>query len=307
MRVHVCIAHYTEERTQPEDNPIGNGSLAPGSRFHRTLALSRCLHGLLGTQRHPEMVLLDIHQRRFDHFPAGHTPLEVSISIGTDGVHRLDDVLQHFGSQVDVLTLKTTDPRNLGLACRDHLIANRAGADLLMYLEDDLVIHDPAFFDKQHWFLEKTGHHYCLMPHRYEVVHAAGMHQVLVDGPLDPDFLNPFQTPQRHTAKGLYQGRQQVCFDLADNPHSGCFVISARQADALSRQELPTDGFVGSLETAATYTVLQHYPVMKPSLENWQFLQIEHAHHSFSGYLNTFPHQVLSIPDGPSTAEQGAP
>ena len=64
-----------------------------------------------------------------------------------------------------------------------------------------------------------------------------------------------------------------MSFDLASNPHSGCFVVSATQADELSQQPLPREGFVGPLETAATLTVLHRYPVMKPSLEHWRFLQ----------------------------------
>jgi hypothetical protein len=48
---------------------------------------------------------------------------------------------------------------------------------------------------------------------------------------------------------------------------------------------------VGPLETAATLTVLHRYPVMKPSLECWKFLRVEHGHPSFLHYINTLPHQ----------------
>ena len=292
MRVHVCIPHFAREEVDPDANPQGYGSLRAGGQFERALALNRCLHSLLGLQRQAELTVLNIHQKRIDHAPSQLPPLELQISVCTDGEHQLNQVLDLFGPRIEIVRLPPDDPRKLPLACRDHLIANRAGADLLMYLEDDLVIHDPAFFDKQHWFLNKTGHRFALMPHRYEPVHQAGLHQLLVDGPLSPEFIGRFMTPQPNAAKGLYGGREAVSFDLASNPHSGCFVVSATQADELSQQPLPREGFVGPLETAATLTVLHRYPVMKPSLEHWRFLQVEHGHPSFRSYLNTLPHQA---------------
>ena len=292
MRVHVCIPHFAREEADPAANPQGYGSLRAGSQFQRALALNRCLHSLLGLQRQAELTVLNIHQKRIDHLPAHQSPLELQISVCTDGKHQLDQVLDLFGPRIKVVRLEPNTPRELPLACRDHLIANRAGADLLMYMEDDLVIHDPAFFDKQHWFLNKTDHRFTLMPHRYEPVHQAGLHQLLVDGPLSPEFIGRFMQPQANAAKGVYGGKDAVNFDLTSNPHSGCFVVSAQQAEELSRQPLPREGFVGPLETAATLTVLHRYPVMKPSLEHWQFLQVEHGHPSFRSYLNTLPHQA---------------
>ena len=293
MRVHVCIPHYAREQSETAANPHGYGSLRAGAQFQRSLALSRCLHGLLSLQRQAEMTVLNIDKKQIDHFPANQSSLELKITVCSDGEHQLGEVLDLFANRIERLELQLDDPRKLPLACRDHLIQQRAGADLLMYLEDDLVIHDPAFFDKQHWFLTKTEHRFCLMPHRYEPVHQGPIHQLLVDGPLSPQFVGRFMQPQRDAAHGLYGGHEKVHFDLTDNPHSGCFVVSAGQADELSQQDLPREGFVGPLETAATLTVLHRYPVMKPSLEHWRFLQLEHAHPSFRGYLNSFPHQAL--------------
>ncbi len=295
MRVHVCIPHYAREQSEDAANPHSYGSLRVGSNFKRSLALSRCLHGLLGLQRQAEMTLLNIQHKCIDHFPANQSSLELKISLCSDGEHQLNDVLDLFGKKIERVELQPDDPRQLPLACRDHLINNPSGADLLMYLEDDLVIHDPSFFDKQRWFLDKTEHRFCLMPHRYEPVHQGAINQLLVDGPLSTEFIKRFMQPKRNAAKGLYGGDQQVHFDLTNNPHSGCFVVSAQQAKELSQEELPREGFVGPLETAATLTVLHRYPVMKPSLEHWQFLQLEHAHPSFLGYLNSFPHQALPV------------
>ena len=56
------------------------------------------------------------------------------------------------------------------------------------------------------------------------------------------------------------------------------------------QQPLPNDGFVSPLETAATLTVLQHFPVLKPAAPHQGFLAVEHGHPSFLSYLQTFPH-----------------
>ena len=221
-----------------------------------------------GLQRQAEMTVLNIH-------PDDRPCSSQSASTGTadqrcsDGEHQLDQVLDQFRSRIETIHLQPNNARELPLACRDHLIANRAGADLLMYLEDDLVIHDPAFFDKQHWFLEKTDHRFCLMPHRYEPVHQAGIHQLLVDGPLNPQFIGQFMQPQQHAAQGVFRGQEAVNFDLVATPIR-VFVVSAKQAEELSEQPLPREGFVGPLETAAT-TVLHRYPVMKPSRNTGAF------------------------------------
>ena len=293
MRVHVCIPHYALGENDPIDNPEGYGSLRARDQFQRALALNRCLNGLLGLKRLEEIAILNIHHKRIDHVEANLSPLELKISVCTDGEHQLDQVLDLFDSRIETVRLQPDTPRELPLACRDHLIANRGEADLLMYLEDDLVIHDHDFFDKHHWFLEKTDHCFCLMPHRFERVNQPKIHQLLVDGPLDPQYLGQFMQPRANAARGVYRGRETVNFDLASNPHSGCFVVSAKQAEELSRQPLPQRGFIGPLETAATLTVLHRYPVMKPSLEHWDFLVVEHGHPSFRKYLNTFPHQAL--------------
>ena len=291
MRVHVCIPHYSPKQSDAPANPHGYGSLRSGDQFQRALALNRCLHGLLALQRLAEIAVLNIHHTRIDHTQSYLPPLKLKISVCTDGEHKLDQVLNLFESRVEVVRLQPETPRELPLACRDYLIANRTQADLLMYLEDDLVIHDPAFFDKQRWFLDKTDHSFCLMPHRYELVNQPEIHQLLVDGPINPQYLGQFMEPRINAAKGLYGGQEMVIFDLASNPHSGCFVVSDQQAKELSKQPLPRKGFIGPLETAATLTVLHRYPVMKPSLENWKFLQLEHGHPSFRSYINKFPHR----------------
>ncbi len=291
MRVQVCIPHYFREHANPGDNPNGYGSLRSGARLQRSIALSRCITGLLNLQRAAETCQLNISKKRIDHLTNGAAPLEIKITICTNGENRLEDVLDLYQNRIEVVTLAMDNPRELPLACRDHLIHNHSEADLFSYMEDDIVIHDPLFFDKLIWFHEKTNHNFCLMPHRYERIDIGSMETLMVDGPLSADFIGQFTQPQTNVAHGQFRGKETVSFDIADNPHSGTFFLSQTQATLLRGSELPREGFVGPLETAATLTVLHRFPVMKPSRECWQFLRVEHGHASFLHYIKKLPHQ----------------
>ena len=286
MRVNICIPHFINENVKPSDNPNGYGSLREGATFNRTLAMGRCISSLLNLQRSGKTAQLNMAQR-IDFWTNARSKLEIKITIVTDGHHRLDGLLEYFGSQVQVLDVELDDPRLLPLACRDHLIETGEGADLLAYLEDDLIINDPEFFDKQYWFLKKQAIVFALCHIDMNAVEVRNR-QLLVDGPLTPSFIKNLQ-PQPNAAQGAYNGVEAVSFDITDNPHSGMFVISGSQATTLRNRKLPRSGFIGPLETAATLTVLQNFPVMKTSLKNWTFLRVEHGHPSFLHYFNKFP------------------
>ena len=119
MRVHVCIPHFAREEVDPDANPQGYGSLRAGGQFERALALNRCLHSLLGLQRQAELTVLNIHQKRIDHVPSQLPPLELQISVCTDGEHQLDQVriCSARGSRSSGCSrTRTSCP-----ACRDHL------------------------------------------------------------------------------------------------------------------------------------------------------------------------------------------
>ena len=157
-------------------------------------------------------------------------------------------------------------------------------------MEDDIVISDPLFLDKQLWFLERTNHRAVLMPHRFEPHPRDPEARLLVDGPLPDSLITPFYVPKTDIASGRFRtDLEPVSFDQSANPHSGCFVVDAEQIRHLRRQKLPKDGFVTPLETAATLTVLQHFLTLKPSEGHQRFLMVEHGHPSFLPCLDTFP------------------
>ncbi|QVV67088.1 hypothetical protein [Synechococcus sp. LA31] len=294
MRVQVCIPHYFREHTDPGDNPNGYGSLRSGAKLQRSIALARCITALLDLQRKQETCLLNINQKSIEHWQNKEEQLEISIHVFTDGINRLQDTLDIYKNNITISDKQLKNPRELPLECRDYLIKNETDADLLFYMEDDIIINDRLFFDKQKWFIHNTSHNCSLMPHRYERIDQGSLETLIVDGSLRPDFINRFTNPQKNAANGQFRGSDFVCFDIADNPHSGTFCVSRDQAEKLRDLSLPREGFVGPLETAATLTVLKFFPVMKPSIQYWKFLSVEHGHPSFLPLIKTLPHQAAS-------------
>ena len=154
-------------------------------------------------------------------------------------------------------------------------------------MEDDLVIHDSLFAEKILWMAQRSDHQCVLLPHRYELTRRLDLApRLLIDGAIDNEEIKDWHRPSAGIATGVFRGQQGLRFDCPSNPHSGCFGISRPQLLVLRERELPRDGFVGPLETAATYTVGCAFLLLKPALVNRRFLMIEHAHPSYLGYLN---------------------
>lgn len=298
LRVRVAIPHFFQER--PGESPYGSSH--HGARAARSLALGRCLSALLDLQRGARDLRLHISGRRIEHLPAQppagavlDRPVELQIALCTDGEHQLNEVLELFAGRIEVHSLAVDDPRTLALRTRDRLIQEGEIADLTLYLEDDLVIADPLFLDKQAWFLAQTESRMVLMPHRYERVDRGGAGVLLIDGPLRDDVLQRFRAPTADRVIGSFASGPPIHFEVPSNPHAGCFCLSRPQVERLRDLPLAQEGFIGPLETAATLTVLQHLEVLKPALPHWRFLAVEHAHAAFVGYLERFPIGPLSL------------
>ncbi len=302
LQVRVVMPHYFRER--PEGN--GYGSSRRGQRLARGLALGRALSGLIALQRSERDLVLNIDRRWLDPTPpaqmAGRMlpPLRLELNVFTHDGQALEEILALFGGQLRLHAVELEDPRTLALAARDFLIQADPPADLNLYLEDDLVINDPLFLDKQLWFLERCSHQAVLMPHRQETIPGRDGKRLLVDGPLRDAFIGRFTRPQPAIARGRFWTGEEVSFDRTANPHSGLFCLSRPQLERLRATTLPTEGFIGPLETAATLTVLRHFSVMKPSLADRHFLRVEHGHPSFTSYASQW-----SIADTESVREAG--
>jgi len=294
VRVRAAIPHFFRESA--EGSSYGSGR--SGQRLARCIALARCLSSLMALRRSSGDAVLNIGARSIAQWPAHHDGLQragaidIELHLFTDGHHLLHEVVEMFHGRLQHHPVELENPRLLPIHARNWLLQQQPNADLSVYLEDDLVISDPLFLDKQLWFLQRTEHKGVLMPHRVEPVPAGPECQLLVDGPLEPVFIQRFCQPTEDAAQGRFDPTGPLIhFDVTSNPHSGSFVLGAPQVEHLRPLKLPSDGFVSPLETAATLTVLAHFPVFKPSKGQQRFLQIEHGHPSFLGLLNSLPRE----------------
>lgn len=294
LSICIGIPHFFREL----QGGSGYGSGRPGQQLARSIALGRCLSSLLALRRTLDDAVLHIGDQCIEHWGSQANRLqrlsaiEVEIHVFTDGTNRLGPVLDLYSDRIQVHNVTLENPRHLPLAARNWLIQNWSGADLTLYLEDDLIISDTLFTDKLHWFLQRTEQRFVLMPHRLEPSAVGAQANLIVDGPLSPAFINRFCTPQQNFLRGRFDpDGEEIAFDITNNPHSGCFALGADQVKHLQEQTLADDGFVGPLETAATLTVLAHFPVLKPAPPYQRFLTIEHGHPSFLSYLQQFPHR----------------
>jgi hypothetical protein len=289
ITVRAVIPHYfAESDGSVRKIGAGFGSRQPGGRLARCIAFSRCLHGLLNLRRSVQDLQLDLRTAASDSTPPALDSFELKLEVVVV-VHQDDcllEVIAPLVPQVKVLRRELDDPRQLGLEARDWLISHPSPADLNLYMEDDLVIHDPLFVEKILWMAFRSNHQCVLLPHRYELTRRLDLPaRLLIDGPINHDDLAAWHCPSKSIATGNFRGQQGLQFDCPSNPHSGCFGISRQQLLVLRECELPYDGFVGPLETAATYTVGCAFLLLKPALENRSFLMVEHGHPSFLGYL----------------------
>ncbi|WP_155724871.1 hypothetical protein [Prochlorococcus marinus] len=293
LRLRVVIPHFFREGAS--EGIGGYGSGRRGNRLPRSLALARCLGSVLGLNRAPEDWILNMAEQHLERTPVakavGLSGVQVDLHLFVTGQDWLEDVVDVFAGRLQVHQLELEDPRQLPLRAARALIDHANPTDLSLYLEDDLVIQDSLYVDKQWWFTERTQHRFVLMPHRREPTVANAPQQLFVDGPIKAlgQESAVWASDEEEVASGQFWDGQQVIFVRALNPHSGSFCLSEQQLTQLRSLPWPPAQFVGPLETAATGTVLNVYPVLKPSWSNRRFLMLEHSNPSFLSALDQLP------------------
>jgi hypothetical protein len=293
LRLRVAIPHFFREGASEASGGYGSGRRS--NRLPRSLSLARCLGSVLGLNRARHDWILNIAERQLELTPApalaGLPSLQVEMHLFVCGEHWLREVVELFEPRLVLHQLELADPMQLPLAAVRQLLDMAPPADLQLYLEDDLVVQDLRYADKLAWFHHRTAHRFVLMPHRMEPSVANAPQRLFVDGPIksvrqgEPVWASEEQV----VACGRFWDGQEISFMAASNPHSGSFCLSEPQLEQLRTAPWPPAPFVGPLETAATGTVLGHFPVLKPSWACRDFLTLEHGNPSFLRLLGELP------------------
>ena len=293
LRLRVVIPHFFCEGAS--DGSGGYGSGRRGNRLPRGLALARCLGSVLGLNRASQDWILNIAEQQLELSPLpslrGLPGLQVELHLFVCGDQQLQEVVDLYAPRLQLHRLELDDPRQLPLEAVRQLLEMPEPADLSLYLEDDLVISDSRYADKLAWFHQSTEHRFVLMPHRREQTVANAPQRLFVDGPIkqQSDPRSVWASDEAVVAQGRFWDGESLDFIRAANPHSGSFCVSAPQLMQMRGAPWPPEPFIGPLETAATGTVLGHFPVLKPSWACRDFLTIEHGNPSFLRLLGALP------------------
>jgi hypothetical protein len=252
MRILFAIPHFFDAK--------GNqryGSTGP-NQGARIRAFSACLGAL-------RELFAPVHQ--------------IEIVVCTTGDHHfLDQVpdrrnwYTHHRTQVE--------PMLLEFECQAVLGQRRGEFDYYCFLEDDLIVHDTAFFDKLTAFTRLATPARLLMPNRYEEGYGV---KCYLDRELHPAILVRLSaTIKSRLATGMEPlfRMDSVQFCRASNPHSACYFLSAEQMEHWAQQPYFLDrdtSFVGPLESAATLGVMRAFDVFKPAPANLDYLAVQHS------------------------------
>lgn len=275
MRILFTIAHFY--------NPSGDGKHAsqrndPQPRLNALTACVTSLQALYGKSQ------CMIHIGECATIPANQAQShEIDIVIcTTQGYHLLPQLPVQPRSFMHHAT--KCEPLLLGFECQAVLRACLDKYDYFCYLEDDLILHDPWFFNKLNWFTRHGGSGNLLQPNRYEVSPQGAVFKSYIDGDLTASATAKFQNVEEQPQLVGKIMEQPISFERALNPHSGCYFLNAEQMAYWTKQSHFLDrdtSFVGPLESAATLGIMRTFRVYKSTSAHANFLEIQHFGASF--------------------------
>jgi len=291
MKIKVCIPHYFGD-TQPKNTRLKSfyGSFS-GNLAKKSKALDKCLCSLIHSVVENNDVLIN---NRIDFSQVNFAPKfrdsfdfirdqekkenhNISISVITDGKNVCKSVLDKYKNFIDVVEVNIDDSMNLVFEAREYLLKQQ-DYDLYFYCEDDIGVYDKEYFDKIDWFAKQTNNNGVLMPNRYESICSLEFEKLYVDGPIYEQFLDKYAKIVDNAIQLNYQN-EFIIFDQPSNTHSGTFCLTKKQRDHIIECGIERNsGFISSLESAGTLTVMQFFQIYKTNFKYRKFLEVEHLY-----------------------------
>jgi hypothetical protein len=271
MRLLVTIAHYCKQ-ADDASNPHKLGSLrAPLSRIAAFNAQLVSLHRYFGPRR--LSVVPDDPQGRS---AKNDDVLDIVVMTAREA-----NLLKWIGIDASSYSVEYFDGPPMMLPFEaQRIMRERAGQyDFYAYLEDDLIIDDPAFISKIAWFAGEFGPRTLLMPIRYEIASTGTPAKVSISVRLTDESSRPYHRPDlAPVLRGRWNGTKHS-FRIPNNPHAGCYVLTDEQLRLWVKQSTFYDrdtSWIGPLESAATYAPGKVFGLYMPAEPDPWFLQIEH-------------------------------
>ena len=178
---------------------------------------------------------------------------------------------------LQIIEVEVEDKMNIPMMATEDLLKNAEGYDLVCYLEDDITIEDPDFFQKLKCMHRDIPNEYALLPHRCEYMDELG--EVMLSGDPDGGRKDLFWDTKEKIYYKWPTGT--ITFYRATNPHSGCFFLSKEQVKMVVKywegiNWKSSFRLSGPLEQAASGRLLNVLKVMKPIPEDYKFFKVMH-------------------------------
>jgi hypothetical protein len=271
MRILVMIAHYFKQSSKSSWQVGLGSSSSPLPKVAALNAQIIALHRYFGARR------LSLNPDDPQGRSAGR-PDTLDIVVMTK---RDTNLLEWIGIDPATYAVDYFDgsPRMLPFEAQRIMRDRVDQYDLYAYMEDDLIVDDPAFFAKIAWFAREFGPRALLLPIRYEMASTGTPAKVSLSLPISKKLRAPFQRSEfAPVVTGRWNGAEQT-FRLPHNPHAGCYVLTNDQLRLWIDE--PTfydcDGsWVTPLESAATFAPGKVFGLYMPAEPDPWFLQIEH-------------------------------
>ncbi|NVO13809.1 MAG: hypothetical protein HXX10_07215 [Rhodoplanes sp.] len=270
MRILVVIAHYFKHDSSADlTSGLGSGR-APFAKIAALNAQLVALHRYFG----PRRASLDPDDPQGRGKPADR--LDIVVVTKRDA-----NLVDFIGLDASAYTVEHAEVEPMMLAFEaQRIMRERAGGyDLYAYMEDDLIVDDPAFFDKIAWFAQTFGPQAMLLPIRYEMGWTGTPAKVSISVRLSRDGVAPFRRPElAPSVTGTWNGRAQT-FRLPGNPHAGCFAVTDAQLALWMARPSFYDrdaSWCDPLVSAATLAPGKVFGLYMPAEPDPWFLEIEH-------------------------------
>jgi hypothetical protein len=271
MRILVTIAHYFKQSSESSWHTGLGFSSAPLPKVAALNAQIVALHRYFGPRR------LSFNPAD----PQGRSSRDVNTLDIVVMTQRDCNLLEWIGIDPKIYTVDYVEGPPMMLPFEaQRIMRERAGQyDLYAYMEDDLIVDDPAFFDKVSWFATTFGPHALLLPIRYEMASTGTPAKISLSVRLSKEQEAPFNQSRYPTmVVGRWNGAEQT-FRIPNNPHAGCYVLTDQQLRLWMAQPSFYDrdaSWIDPLVSGATYAPGKVFGLYMPAEPDPWFLQIEH-------------------------------
>lgn len=221
MKILITIPHYYNPSTES-----GHGS-SRNKPLQRINALSACLYNLQSLFGRSQYMINIFNKKAIPANINSSNDLDIVICT-TDNKHLLKEAKlpKVFYRQHET---SLEDPKYLGFECQKVLKENIGKYDYYCFMEDDLIINDPLFFQKIKWFSDDFMN--LLQPNRYEVSTTGKVLKSYVDGDIRPAATQNYQNVNEFSEITKDFLGQDIVFKRPYNPHSGCFFLNQKQME----------------------------------------------------------------------------